>query len=330
MGSPAGIPSTIAVRRGPWDSPAVIQRRRDMRGVPYTAAPALSAPNSRSLGRAIFLARMPNAATASFQKYEGLGNDFVVVDAANEAMVQTEWARAACDRRRGVGADGVLVILPATEEGADARMRVINADGSIAEMCGNGLRCAALHLAIGRGISRGELRIQTDAGVRQCLLERSGESAIVTADMGVIRVLDDLALDADGERVVLTRVDAGNPHAVALRPVTREQFARLGPALSTAAAFERGVNVEFARMDRDVLDVLVWERGAGPTLACGTGACAAVAAARAKGLVPAEGGVIVRLPGGELEVRFDGASGRATLRGPARRAFSGQITDGAA
>jgi diaminopimelate epimerase len=273
---------------------------------------------------------MPTPATASFQKYEGLGNDFVVVDVANEAAVGSDWARAVCDRRRGVGADGILVILPATEPGADARMRVINADGSIAEMCGNGLRCAALHLAIARGATKGEVRIQTDAGVRDCLFERSGDSAIVTADMGVIRVQGDVVLEAAGERVVLTRVDAGNPHAVAIRPVTREQFERLGPALSVASAFEAGANVEFVKMDRDVLDVLVWERGAGPTLACGTGACAAVAAARAKGLLSTQRGVIVRLPGGELEVSFDGGGDVATLRGPARRTFSGQITGGAA
>ena len=276
----------------------------------------------------LFSSSMPSAAIASFQKYEGLGNDFIVVDAAVDAAVGSEWARSACDRRRGIGADGVLVILPGAAPGADARMRVINADGSIAEMCGNGLRCAALHVAIRRGIERGELGIETDVGVRQCLLERSGEQAVVTADMGIVRVLDDLSVDAGGERIVLTRVDAGNPHAVALRPVTREQFERLGPTLSQAPVFERGVNVEFAKVDKNVLDILVWERGAGATLACGTGACAAVAAARAKGLVAGEGGVVVRLPGGELEVGYDRASGRATLRGPARRVFAGTLTDG--
>jgi diaminopimelate epimerase len=276
----------------------------------------------------LFSAGMRSVATASFQKYEGLGNDFVVVDAASESMVETDWARWACDRRRGIGGDGVLVVLPSAV-GADARMRVINADGSIAEMCGNGLRCAALHLAIRRGVSRGEIAIETDAGVRRCLLERTGEEAVVTADMGIVRVLDDISVHAGDERVLLTRVDAGNPHAVALRPVTPEQFERLGPALSVAPVFERGVNVEFAKLDQNVLDVLVWERGSGATLACGTGACAAVAAARAKGLLAGTGGVVVRLPGGTLEVSYDPASGKATLRGPARRVFVGTVTDGA-
>src|SRR5580704_16589779 len=150
-GSPAGSPSTIAVRRGPWDSPAVIQRSRDMRRVTYTtytaegALSALMRSRCEASRRAVFMRRMrPLASFARFEKYEGLGNDFVVVDAANEEDVTSELARSLCDRRRGVGGDGVLVILPASVDGADARMRVINADGSIAEMCGNGLRCAVL------------------------------------------------------------------------------------------------------------------------------------------------------------------------------------------
>jgi diaminopimelate epimerase len=270
----------------------------------------------------------PLASFARFEKYEGLGNDFVVVDAANEEDVTSDLARNLCDRRRGVGGDGVLVILPASVDGADARMRVINADGSIAEMCGNGLRCAALHLAIRRGLARGELAIQSDAGVRRCAFERSGDEAVVVADMGVVRVLGDVTVDAGGERVSLTRVDAGNPHAVSFRDITRDDFERLGPGLSVAPLFERGTNVEFARLAQDVLDVLVWERGAGATLACGTGACAAVAAARVKGVVAADGPVVVRLPGGDLEVRYDRATERATLRGPARRVFAGNLAGG--
>jgi diaminopimelate epimerase len=264
---------------------------------------------------------------ASFEKYEGLGNDFIVLEAAADGDASRDWARVLCDRRRGIGADGVLLMLPSSVEGAAGRMRVINADGSIAEMCGNGLRCAALHLALGRGLERGALLVETDAGAMRCELERTGESAVVVADMGVVRVLGDVDVDVSGERVSLTRVDAGNPHAVAFRAVTREQLERLGPTLAVASVFERGTNVEFARVDGEVLDVLVWERGAGPTLACGTGACAAVAAARAKGVLTSRGPVRVRLPGGELEVRFDGATGRTSIRGPARRVFQGTLAD---
>jgi diaminopimelate epimerase len=270
---------------------------------------------------------MGRIATESFDKYEGLGNDFVVVAAAAEESVSTEWARAICDRRRGVGGDGILVLLPA-RAGGDARMRVINSDGSIPEMCGNGLRCAALHVARARGIETGELTIETDAGPLRCAIERRGDDAIVLADMGIARVIDDVVVDG----VELTRVDVGNPHAVSFRPVARDQFERLGPTLSTAPAFERGTNVEFVQIERGArvsLDVLVWERGAGPTLACGTGACAAVAAARSKGHLASDGPVVVRLPGGELEIALDATTGRTTLRGPARRVFGGRLAGGA-
>jgi diaminopimelate epimerase len=273
---------------------------------------------------------MRRTATISFEKYEGLGNDFVVVRARSADEVGTDWAHAVCDRRRGIGADGVLVILPPGSAGAAARMRVINADGSIAEMCGNGLRCAALHLAIGAELERGEIGIDTDAGLRRCAIERHGDEAVVVADMGVVLLQSEIAVAVAGESVALTRVDAGNPHAVALRSVSRAEFERLGPALSIAPAFEHGVNVEFASVDGAVLDVVVWERGAGATLACGTGACAAVAVARANGVVPSSGPVRVRLPGGELEVTYDRVSGATTLRGPARRVFAGRLTGGAA
>ncbi len=280
---------------------------------------------------------MGRSGTESFEKYEGLGNDFIVVRAAAESDVSVQWARQVCDRRRGIGADGVLVILPASAQaaltGVHARMRVINADGSIAEMCGNGLRCAALQVALARGIESGELAIETDAGVLRCAIDRHGDEAVVLADMGAVRVLGDVELEAAGERVSLTKVDAGNPHAVAFRAVTRAAFERLGPPLSSSPAFERGANIEFVslnpRSDRVALDVLVWERGAGPTLACGTGACAAVAAARHKGIIAGDGAVVVNLPGGAIEISFDLRSGRATQRGPARRVFEGRMTGGA-
>ncbi len=260
----------------------------------------------------------------AFEKYEGLGNDFIVVDMANDADVTDLDARGWCDRRRGVGGDGVLVILPARESGADARMRVLNADGSIAEMCGNGLRCAALHLARARGLQEGTLAIETDAGVRACVFERGGDEAVVVADMGIVRVTGEIDVAIDGVRVALTCADAGNPHAVTFREMTRAEFEMLGPRLSAAPEFPGGVNVEVAQVIDDVIDVRVWERGAGATLACGTGACAVVAVACAKGMVDRDA-VRVRLPGGELLVRHDRASGRTTMRGGARRVFSGTV-----
>jgi diaminopimelate epimerase len=262
---------------------------------------------------------------AQFDKYEGLGNDFIVVDVPAAGVPSLDLTRALCDRRLGIGADGILAILPATEPGSDARMRVVNADGTIPEMCGNGLRCAVLHLARRRGLDRGELAIETDAGLRRCAFERHGDEGEVLCDMGIVRVEDEVVVDVGGERFALTRVDAGNPHAVALGAISREDFARVGPQLSSSPAFPNGANVEFVHPRAGVLEVLVWERGAGPTLACGTGACAVAAFAYARGLVSGAGPVRVRLPGGELEIRHDPVSQRTSMRGPARRVFAGTL-----
>jgi diaminopimelate epimerase len=262
------------------------------------------------------------ASRVAFEKYEGLGNDFLVVEASSDAAVSSADARAWCDRRRGVGGDGVLLLLPPSSAGAsaDARMRVINADGSIPEMCGNGLRCAALHLARQRHAERGELVVETDAGLRSCSFERDGDVAMVLADMGVVRILGDESIPQDGKLIAVTRVDAGNPHAVVFRRIAPGELEAVGAPLSAAS----GANVEFAWQDDAGMAVLVWERGAGATLACGTGACAVVAAASSKGMVA--GPVVrVRLPGGELEVRHDPRTGRTSMRGPARRVFSGLV-----
>jgi diaminopimelate epimerase len=264
----------------------------------------------------------------AFDKYEGLGNDFVVVDAASDAEWTGERVRALCDRRFGVGGDGVLLVLPPVA-GGDARMRVVNADGSTPEMCGNGIRCVALHLARARDVKSGELAIESDAGVRRCAFEREGAAATVTVDMGVVTVGADVAIDVDGVRVELTKADAGNPHAVTMKAVQREEFERLGAQLTRHPAFPHGANIEFVRFDAGVLHVVVWERGVGPTLACGTGACAAVAVACRAGVVPAGSYVRVRLPGGDLDVRYEAENGRTTMRGPARHVFAGTVPRGA-
>ena len=149
--------------------------------------------------------------TRRFAKYEGLGNDFVVIDAEPGAVTSSDAVRL-CDRRRGVGADGVLVVSTDPEHGA--RMRVLNADGSVPEMCGNGIRCVALHLAMARGLERATLVIGTDAGPRACEIQRTGERASVRVDMGVVRFLGDRTLDVGGEGVSVAVGDAGNPQAI--------------------------------------------------------------------------------------------------------------------
>jgi diaminopimelate epimerase len=259
----------------------------------------------------------------AFHKYEGLGNDFVLVEAEREDDVSADRARALCDRRYGVGGDGVLLVLPPSGAAAQARMKVINADGSVPEMCGNGLRCAVLHLARARGLREGELVFETGAGLRPCVIDDREGLGLVTVDMGVIRISETLALDLDGDVWELALADAGNPHAVTTRPATRPIIDAVGPRIATHPRFPAGTNVEFARFEEGAVDLVVYERGVGVTHACGTGACATVAVGVAAGHIAEGEEVTVRLPGGSLSVKVR-ADGRAIMRGPARHVFSGE------
>jgi diaminopimelate epimerase len=263
----------------------------------------------------------------AFEKYEGLGNDFVVVDVPSRPDAAAEWAVRLCDRRRGIGADGVLFVSPSASA-RDGRMVVMNADGSVPEMCGNGLRCVALHVARRRGLRGGELIFETDAGLRRCEIEDGAGEGIVTIDMGEIALLGRRELDLDGESLVVELADAGNPHAIRLGPFTRGDVERLGPKIATHVAFPSGTNAEFAVAGRGGIDLVVWERGVGVTEACGTGACATAAVACHLGLAAYGEPVDVRLPGGALSITIDRATGRAAMRGPARHVFSGTFPSG--
>ena len=261
--------------------------------------------------------------TRRFAKYEGLGNDFVVIEASEGAITSGDAARM-CDRRRGIGADGVLVVSPHAE--LDAKMKVINADGSVPEMCGNGIRCVALHLAIARGLAQGKVAIATDAGPRTCEFERAGDRASVRVDMGRVRYEGERTIEVGGERVALAIGDAGNPHAILFGAVDDARVDALGPRIATHRDFPAGTNVEFATVRGDAIDLVVWERGVGRTLACGTGACATAVAARETGLVRAAR-VRVSLPGGDLEIE-PGVEGVTFMTGPARLVFRGEIDEG--
>jgi diaminopimelate epimerase len=249
--------------------------------------------------------------TRRFAKYEGLGNDFVVIEGEPDSVSKGDAVRL-CDRRLGVGGDGVLVVSPAPA------MRVINADGSVPEMCGNGIRCVALHLAMARGIDRGTIVIATDAGPRACEIVRSGDGASVRVDMGNVRFVGER--EVDGTKLAIG--DAGNPHAIMFGEFSNADIDALGPRLATHPAFPAGTNVEFARVKEDgAIDLVVWERGVGRTLACGTGACATAVVALAKGLVRGPR-VRVSLPGGDLEIE----PGEPTfMTGPARLVFRGEV-----
>jgi len=278
----------------------------------------------------------------AFSKYEGLGNDFVIVDVDGWGSRPDRDAIAICDRFTGVGADGVLVV--------DARapsMRVINADGSTSEMCGNGLRCVVLHLArlayLGeRGVIAGtELVVQTDAGPHPSVVVSSFDrGAEVEVHMRVPSLVPtDLPLVApaplvdapfvDGVR--FTGVSMGNPHAVTFDAVDAHARLALGPRVQADARFPEGVNVGFARPIDDTsdgvrtFDLHVFERGSGWTRACGTGACAAAVAAVVTGRARRHEPVVMRLPGGPLTITVGTERERVRMRGPARHVFDGVL-----
>jgi diaminopimelate epimerase len=272
--------------------------------------------------RGTFSRRMP----VEFAKYEGLGNDFIVVDADSESAISPEQAARLCDRRFGVGADGVILVLPPRTEGAGARMRVLNADGSVPEMCGNGLRCAALHVARGGATpaSSTSSSTRTRARGRAVCAAMTAATAPTSRSTwarcarwvgGRWRLVERCSTWRWRTRAIRTRSSSRSRRAARL--------AAVGPAVEKHPTFPRGTNVELARVEGSRIEVAVWERGVGPTLACGTGACAVAVVARAEGRVP-DGPVTVRLPGGELQVEH-GPSGRTRMRGPARLVFTGWL-----
>lgn len=271
-----------------------------------------------------------------FRKVEGLGNDFLLLDRRSATVdgLRDELAElqrrapALCDRRFGVGGDGLLIVGPATSPGAAAAMIVINHDGSRPEMCGNGLRCVALVVAEGEG----DVVIDTDAGPKPCRVRavRPGTcpEGQVAVDMGPPRLLGLRAPAAAPGRRFLA-VSMGNPHAITFVGADEdpEALARaLGPAIERDPLFPERTNVEFARVEADGgVTLWVWERGCGITFACGTGACATLAAAIDSGLTPFGREVALRLPGGTLRVRQDEPGAPIWMTGPARVVFHGEL-----
>jgi diaminopimelate epimerase len=308
-----------------------------------------------------------------FVKVEGLGNDFVVVDLRPgrpgenaQAALDPSVVRAVCDRHFGIGGDGILAILPGVQ--GDARMRVLNADGSEAEMCGNGIRCVAKVLyEDDPTLRRPVLKIDTGAGLLSCAVHLgSGTGAnqveTVSVEMGVPRLrraeipmtgpADERVLRAPlgaaaagrTETFAVTAVSMGNPHAVIFiddpTASLRTLAETFGPVIETDPTFPRRTNVEFARVRSGSagpeIDLVVWERGCGITLACGTGACATAVAAALEGRVPAGREIPVHLPGGTLFITArqspsvpDGSFAGVLMRGPAARVFSAEVDSAA-
>ncbi len=275
-----------------------------------------------------------------FWKYQGLGNDFILLDGSNgDLEIDTEWCRRACDRHFGIGADGVLYVMPG--EGTDTTMRIINADGSEAEMCGNGIRCVAKYARDMGVVDSDRFTIHTLAGdlVAETFPGDDGTVSTVRIDMGA-PILDgrtvpvdhdgrfiDQPFDADGIEIRGNAVSMGNPHFVTFTPLTDEQIDRLGPILERHPFFPRKTNVEFCRVEDGKIYIRVYERGAAWTLACGTGACATTTAAALNGLVPFDVPVDVHLPGGWLRITVDKDLGYALMEGPAELVFQGEMEE---
>ncbi len=256
-------------------------------------------------------------------KHEGAGNDFLVLlDAADEVRLSAAEVRLLADRHRGVGADGVIRVGPG-RDGCDLSMELRNADGGEAEMSGNGIRCLA-QAAVDAGlVSPPRFTVATGAGKRTIEYTAGTVPGLAEArvDMGPARLGPERAGGVEGRRA--RTVDVGNPHLVLLGPGTSTvEVAELGPKLQSA--FDAGINVEWISVEHDAegpfLDLRVWERGVGVTLACGTGSVAAAAAARSWEAVPSGVAVRVRNPGGMLVVSLgDGEDDPAHLGGPVRR-----------
>jgi diaminopimelate epimerase len=256
-------------------------------------------------------------------KHEGAGNDFLVVlDPEDSLRLSVAQVRLLTDRRRGIGADGIIRVGPG-KDGCDLSMELHNADGSLAEMSGNGIRCLAQAAVDGGLVSPPTFTVSTAGGVRTIFYQTSSSPgwAQASVDMGPVTLGSDQPQNFDDRRV--RTADVGNPHLVLLGPdVASVNVAEMGPKLQSA--FADGINVEWIEPgldgDGEFLEFRVFERGAGETLACGTGSVAAAAAARSWGVVAATGAVRVLNPGGMLEVTLGESEGApAHLAGPVRK-----------
>jgi diaminopimelate epimerase len=274
-----------------------------------------------------------------FTKMHGLGNDFIVV-AGEKALPENagDLAVQLCNRFFGIGADGLVYILPS--EAADFRMRIINSDGSEAEQCGNAIRCVAKYVYDNGLTDKTELTIETlGAGVQPVqLVVQNGKTETVTVDMGapILNGLDvPTTIDespvvghsvvVDGREFTFTAVSMGNPHCVIyVDDAVGFDLAAWGPKLEKHPLFPRKINVEFAKVNsRSQVDMRVWERGAGPTLACGTGACATLVSSVLNGLTDRK--ATISLAGGDLLIDWNEQNNRVYMTGPAAVVFTGTI-----
>ena len=273
-----------------------------------------------------------------FTKMHGLGNDYVCINCFRERVEDPPgFARTLCDRHYGIGADGLILICPSKV--SDFKMEIYNSDGSVAGMCGNGIRCLGKYVYDYRLTGKETLSIETKSGIRNMHLHiQDGKAYGAMVDMGVPRlnahsipilsekdlVIND-PIEVQKKNYRMTGISMGNPHAVIfLEEINGISLEETGRELEFHPRFPERANIEFCHVTaRDRMEIRVWERGVGETLACGTGACAAVVASVLNDLTDEE--VIVKLLGGELSVRWDRKVNHVFLVGPAVKVFDGVL-----
>lgn len=274
-----------------------------------------------------------------FTKMHGCGNDYVYVNCFKEDVKNPgELAKKVSDRHCGIGSDGLILICPSDK--ADFRMRMFNADGSEGEMCGNGIRCVAKYVYDHHMTEKTGLSIETGAGIKYLeLVVKDGAVSQVKVDMGEpILKSSQIPVKTEKERVIgepmevegkewnMTCVSMGNPHAVVLVPDTKAfEIEKYGPAFENNEIFPKRTNTEFVQLlSRNEINMRVWERGSGETLACGTGTCASVMACILNGETDNE--VLVHLLGGDLTVKYDERTNHIFMTGPAATVYEGEIS----
>lgn len=273
-----------------------------------------------------------------FTKMNGIGNDYVYVNCFQETIENpSEVAVKISNRNFAVGSDGLIMIRPS--EVADFEMEMYNADGSRGEMCGNGIRCVGKYVYDYGLTDKTNISVETLAGIKYLtLLVEDGKVKLVKVDMGSPELIpDNIPILADGDLVMdepilvdgteyrMTGVSMGNPHAVVfVDDVKRLELEKIGPKFEHHARFPRRINTEFVRViDRNTVEMRVWERGSGETLACGTGACAVAVACILNGLTQHQ--VTVKLLGGDLLIEWDRTANKVYMTGPAEVSFEGEI-----
>ena len=274
-----------------------------------------------------------------FTKMQGIGNDYVYVNCFEETVADPERvSEIISDRHFGIGADGLVLIMPSDK--ADFRMRMFNADGSEGNMCGNATRCIGKFVYDNYLTDKTSITLETRSGIKKLTLyPENGRVKTVLVDMGkaVLKPADipmnvsgdtfiNKPITVDGKEVFITAVSMGNPHAVTyVEDVDSLELEKIGPSFENHPLFPERVNTEFIKiLDESTMQMRVWERGSGETWACGTGACAATAASVLNGYFPHDKEITVKLRGGDLFITYK-SDGTVLMRGPAETVFTGEI-----